>query len=213
MRDKTIPIWLRRLAALSVVASSFVAVGGPIPEYVPLAVTLAAIYVLWRSVERFWRGVAGGLIGGVVAGVLILGPGFRLAMRAVAVMDPFRSPEFSIGGTLLIVIGIGAIMGAIAGSTFQVFRRAWPINSAVFGGGILALVEMISLVFFSGELSEEFFSLGISPWINIPMFGVVMLGFGVAAMAMADLAEQKMFPKRHTTAHAATMVGSSEVHT
>jgi len=51
-------------------------------------------------------------------------------------------------------------------------------------------------VFFSGDISREIFELGISPWINIPLFGLVSLGYGIAAMAVADRAEVGMFQRQ-----------------
>jgi hypothetical protein len=55
---------------------------------------------------------------------------------------------------------------------------------------------MIALTFFAGELSQELFDLGISAWINIPLFSLVALGYGIAAMAVADKAEAAMFTRR-----------------
>jgi hypothetical protein len=140
--------------------------------------------------------VVTGLVGGALAGLLILGPGFRLAMRAVAIMDPVRPEEFTLGGTLFIVVGVGVLLGGIHAVMANLLRKAFSIGSAVGGGSLLAALVMVNLTFFSGEVSDELFSLGISPWINIPLFSMIALAYGIGTMAVADLAEDAMFRRR-----------------
>ena len=188
--------WKSKVAALVIVGMSPVANGGAIPEVVSLLVILIAAIVIWRQMEGFWRTLFAGLAGGAIAGLLILGPGFRLAMRAVALMDPVHPEEFSVGGTLLIVVGIGAIIGGLSALTFHLLRRVFGIQSPIVAGSLLAASEMFTLVFLTGDLSREFFELGISPWINIPLFGVITLAYGIAAMAVADLVEGAVSPSR-----------------
>jgi hypothetical protein len=96
---------------------------GAIPLAVPellgpvwsMAVILIGIGAGWLLVPGFWRSSLYGAIGGVVAGLLVLGPGLRIAMRVVAILDPVRSPEFTVGGTMFIIIGVGVMMGGIFG--------------------------------------------------------------------------------------------------
>lgn len=163
-----------------------------------LLMVLVVVALIWRFYDGFLRTAVGGLVGGAVAGLLVLGPGFRLAMRAVAIMDPGHPEEFSVGGTLFIVVGLGAVLGGIDGVLANLVRRAFNLRSAVFAGSILAVFVMVNLAFFSGEVSDELFQLGLSAWINIPLFSVVALGYGIAAMALADLAEGAMFRRGRT---------------
>lgn len=187
--------WKGKLAAIAVLAASYIGTYDVLMAELGVLLLLVAAVAAWRYVDGFWRIVISGLVGGAVAGLLVLGPGFRLAMRAVAIMDPVHPEEFSIEGTLFIVIGIGAILGGVQGLTTNLARRAFGIDSAVVAGVLLALLEMTFLAFFSGELSQELFELGISPWINIPLFGLYALGYGIAAMALADKAEATMFSR------------------
>jgi len=154
------------------------------------------VILVWRFYDGFWKTVVSGLMGGAVAGLLVLGPGFRLVMRAVAIMDPLQPEEFTIGGTFFIVVGIGVVLGGVNGLVANLLRKVFGIRSAVLAGTLLAAIVMVNLTFFSGDLSRELFDLGISPWINIPLFSVVALGYGIAAMAIADLAERAMFERR-----------------
>lgn len=187
--------WRAKVASAVVLAGSYVAMGDIVIGDLGLVIVLVAAVAAWRYVDGFWRIVVSGLVGGAVAGLLILGPGFRLAMRAVAIMDPVHPEEFSLGGTLFIVIGIGAIMGGVTGTAAHLARRAYGISSAVVAGSLLAALELGGLTFFSGDISRELFDLGISPWINIPLFGLVTLGYAIAAMAVADKAETGMFSR------------------
>lgn len=188
--------WRAKTAALALIPLSYVGISGAMVEFITLPLLGLAGLVIWRELEGFWPALFGGMVGGAVAGLLILGPGFRLAMRAVAIMDAAHPEEFTLEGTLFIVVGIGAIMGGITAMVFQVARRVFRVGSAIVAGSALALTEMVVLTFFSGELSTELSDLGLGIWVNLPLFGLVTLGFGIAAMALADRAEAVMFPHR-----------------
>lgn len=192
--------WKAKTAASAVLLASYVGTNDLLMAELGLALLLVAAIAAWRYVDGFWRIVVAGFVGGAVAGLLILGPGFRLAMRMVAIMDPVHPEEFTFGGTLFIIVGIGAILGGIQGLTAHLARRAFGIDSSVLAGTVLAALLMIMLAFFSGDLSEELFELGISPWINIPLFGLITLGYGIAAMAIAAKAETTMFSRGRTEA-------------
>jgi hypothetical protein len=178
-----------KTAALAVLVASYMGTHDVIAGDLGLALLVVAVFASWRFVDGFWPIVGSGLVGGAVAGLLILGPGFRLAMRAAAIMDPAHPEEFTIGGTLFIVVGIGAILGGVRGATAHLARRAFGIRSAILAGALLATVEMATLALFSGDLSRELFEIGFGAWVNIPLFGLFALGYGIAAMAVADRAE------------------------
>jgi hypothetical protein len=184
-----------KTSAAAVLFLTFVAFGDGFGD-LGLLLLVAALVVAWRSTPGFWRVVVGGVVGGAVAGLLILGPGFRMAMRVVALMDPTLAEEFSIAGTVFIVVGIGAIMGGAQAAVFQLARRAFGIESAVWSGALLGSTLMVDLTFFAGELSDELFELGAGAWVNIPLFGVIAIAFGIAAMAVADRAESVMFRRK-----------------
>lgn len=188
--------WKAKAAASAVLIGSYMGTNDILGAELGLVLLLGAAVAAWRFVDGFWRIAISGFVGGAIAGLLILGPGFRLAMRAVAMMDPVHPEEFTLGGTLFIVVGIGAILGGVQGVTAHLARRAFGMSSAVLAGSILAAMQMTMLTFFSGDLSRELFDLGVSPWINIPLFGLVAWGYGVAAMAVADRAEEAMFSGR-----------------
>jgi hypothetical protein len=57
---------------------------------------------------------------------------------------------------------------------------------------------MVELTFFAGELSQEIFDLGLGAWVNIPLFGLIALGYGIAAMAVADRVESSLPTRRPT---------------
>lgn len=186
---------LARAAAVAALVLTYVVFGDTFGNLGPLLLA-AVLVVAWRGMVGFWRTVVGGLLGGTLAGFLILGPGYRLAMRVVAIMDPTLEVEFSFPGTLLIVIGIGTIMGGVQAAVFQLVRRAFGVESAVWSGVVLGSVLMVDLTFFAGELSDELFELGAGAWVNIPLFGVVSVAYGIAAMAVADRAEAVVFARK-----------------
>lgn len=188
--------WKGRAAALAVLVAVNLEVSGVLGSAIALPLLVVAIAAAWRYTAGFWRIVVSGLVGGALAGLLILGPGFRLAMRAVALMDPTMDPEFTLEGTFFIVIFIGAILGGIQAISGNLLRRFLGIESAVVAGFLLALMVMFGLTFLSGEVSDELFQLGLSPWINIPLFGAIALAYGIAAMALADKFVTHMFPSR-----------------
>ncbi len=141
--------------------------GGP-----PMVVgAIAALLVVWRFLPHFWRTVAMGALAGLIAGVLVLGPGFRLAMRVVAILDPVRVPEFTIDGTFFIMIFVGAILGVFGGLSYAFFDRGLGASRTVTS--LLVSTLMMGFLLLDPGLRQELFELGVGPWVNIPMFGLV----------------------------------------
>ena len=182
--------WKGRFASLSATGTALVAIEDLLPPAISLPLLVLTMTLAWRFTDGFLRTVGYGFVGGAVAGLLIMGPGFRLAMRVVAIMDPTTTPEFSFGGTLFIIVGIGGIFGAIFGAIGNVIRKSVPVPSVVVAGIVLAVVDMTMLLGDPG-LREEFFGLGAGPWLNIPLFGVFVVGYGIAAMTIAGGLERK----------------------
>jgi hypothetical protein len=119
-----------------------------------------------------------GAIAGTLAGVLVLGVGFRLAMRVVAITDPIRTPEFSVEGTAFILVGIGVVFGTVAGAYLGGLRyllRLRRVSVAVVG-----TLVIVPLLFGDSEIRSELFELGLGAWVNIPMFFGVVFAYGWA---------------------------------
>ncbi len=192
--------WQGRLAALGAIAALFLAMGDVLAPAIALPLLALTVGLAWRFTQGFWKTVAFGLAGGVIAGALIMGPGFRLAMRVVAIMDSATTPEFSVEGTGFIVIGIGGIMGGVLGIVGNLIRRLVPIRSVVAAGVVLAGMTMSMLLLDSG-LREEFVELGAGAWVNVPMFGIFVLGYGMAAMAIAEYMERRTANRNRVVIH------------
>jgi len=192
--------WRERASLLALAAVAYLAFGGVLGAELWLAVLVIAVVAAFRFAPGFWRIVLAGLIGGAVSGLLILGPGFRVSMRMVALMDPGRVPEFTPGGTIFIVVALGGVIGALQGGTLSLVRRGTGIRSPIAAGILMGALFMGQLVLMSGDISEEFFELGRGPWVNIPMFSVFAVSYGIAAMALADVLERFRRPARRHTA-------------
>ena len=155
-------------------------------------------------IPGFWRGALHGAIGGVVAGLLVLGPGLRVAMRVVAMVDPARFPEFTIGGTMFIIVGIGAVMGGILGVFGNVSRIGFNIPSRA--AGLVPALLVVMMIGLDSELRGEILELGAGPWLNIPMFGAVAFAYGfVWARVVERLEEGRLAKTRQESSEAATM--------
>ncbi len=191
------------IAALPLAGSELMGPAGAI------AMVLLGLGAGWLLIPGFWRGVLFGAIGGAIAGLLVLGPGLRVAMRVVAVVDPVRSPEFTIGGTMLIIIGIGAVMGGIFGVIGNVSRMGFNIASR--GAGLVPAILVMMMIGLDSELRREILELGVGPWLNIPMFGAVAIGYGAAwALIVGRLERRRRRTKaRHEPAESATMTLSN----
>ncbi len=142
-----------------------------------LGLLVALVVFVW--VARASRGFAGGAfrgaVGGAVAGVLVLGVGLRVAMRVVAIADPLRSPEFSVGGTAFILVGIGLMLGAFSGAYLGGLRHLLEL-----GRGPVVLIgtaALFPLLFGDPETRSELFELGFGAWMNIPMFAFIVVAY------------------------------------
>lgn len=174
-----------------------------------IAVLVIGVGAAWLLIPGFWRSIFHGAIGGVVAGLLILGPGLRLAMRVVAILDPIRSPEFTVGGTLFIIVGLGAIMGGIFGLFGNVARRGFGIPLRVAGMVPALLVAL--MIGLDSEIRREIIELGAGAWLNVPMFAAVAVGYGALWTLVVTRLEVRGVEKkaRHEFAENATMTVSN----
>ncbi len=177
--------WLASVAVTIVVSGlTSILLGGPL-----WVLSVVAIGVGWRYIPGFWRTVGFGLLGGAIAGVAVLGPGFRLSMRVVAILDPIRNVEFTLGGTLFIVIGVGLIIGGVFGLAAALLRRAFELPGRVMAVGMTAVI--MGLLLADTGLRSEFVDLGAGPWLNIPMFGAVVFCYAIVANRLIDRFAQR----------------------
>ncbi|HUP17874.1 MAG TPA: hypothetical protein VM848_17730 [Acidimicrobiia bacterium] len=163
----------------------------------------------WWLVPRFWSGVLYGAIGGVVSGLLILGPGLRLAMRVVALIDPLRSPEFTMEGTMFIVIFVGGFFGSIFGIAGNLARRGLELRS-IMASAIVPAVAVLAVLLTTEELRMELFDLGAGARMNIPMFGMVSLLYGVGAMATAMRLQERRASKPPAGEDVSTLASNTD---
>jgi hypothetical protein len=191
-------------AAIAVRATGW---SGPVGSQAAVVVGIGAA---WLLVPGFWRVLWHGAIGGAVAGLVLLGPGLRVAMRVVAILDPVRTTEFTFGGTMLIIIGLGVMMGGIFGVIGGLARRGFDIPSRV--AGLVPALLVALLIGLDSELRGEIVELGAGPWLNVPMFGVVALGYGgLWARVVVRLESRRIDKKaRHAITESATMALSTQ---
>lgn len=162
------------LAAASGPAAIFVGdlLLGPIGA---LAIVGGGVAIGWKYVPDFWRIVFRAAVAGGLAGVLVLGPGYRLAMRIVAILDESTTPEFTIGGTMFVIVGIGAMFGGITATWVTLITRAYAARTAV--AVTMLTVVVIGILFVDSEVFRELTQLGPGPVLNVPMFLGVTVGW------------------------------------
>ncbi|HEY4606334.1 MAG TPA: hypothetical protein VIH55_01695 [Acidimicrobiia bacterium] len=197
--------WKPTLGALIFIAAIPVAVSELLGPVWSVAMVLIGFGAGWLLVPGFWRSLGHGVIGGVVAGLLVLGPGLRIAMRVVAILDPVRSPEFTFGGTMFIIIGVGVMMGGTFGVIGNFARQGFGIPSRA--AGLIPALLVALMIGLDGELRSEIVELGAGPWLNIPMFGAAAIGYGALWTRVVTRLETRAIEKkaRHESAESATM--------
>lgn len=180
---------VQRAVLVGVVAAAVLSM----TSLVPLAgelLLLIGIGLGWWLVPGFWRSVLFGAIGGIGSGILVLGVGLRVTMRVVAILDPVRTPEFTLEGTMFILIGIGAIFGGIVGILANLAKRGLRLSSMTTVA-ILPSAAAMSLLFVDDEIRRELFELGLGAWVNIPMFGLVAILYGAAVGVTTRFLEER----------------------
>lgn len=196
--------WKPAVGALISIAAIPLAASEVLGPVWSLAVVLVGIGAGWLLVPGFWRSSLHGAIGGVAAGLLVLGPGLRVAMRVVAIIDPVRSPEFTIDGTVFIMV-LGGMMGGTFGVVGNIVRNAFNVPSR--GTSLLVAVQVMLMIGLSSELRGEIVELGAGPWLNIPMFGAVAIGYGALWIRVVTRIERRRIDgtERHSAVEDATM--------
>lgn len=188
---------LALIVAGSIPLALFVGSLSPIGE-VGLILMVAVLVFASRQVSRFRWDLLRGAVAGALAGLVVLGPGFRLAMRVVAITDAERVPEFTLGGTMFIVIGIGLVFGAVAGAYFVSAGRLLRLRRMTIS--VIATVGIMVFLFGDSELRSELTDLGLGGWANIPMFGLVVFTYCWALDAAARRLERWATDRRRMDA-------------
>lgn len=176
-----------RALGLVIIALGIVGPLSPVGGAAEFLLIAVLVFCVWRVPLFGWNMLKGGA-GGAVAGVVVLGPGLRLAMRTVAIADPVRETEFTIGGTLFVVIGLGLVFGAISGSYFVPVGRMLGL-----WGAKLAILPMVGILMFllrDSVLRSELTDLGFGAWMNVPMFSAIAFAYGWAALRFVDRIER-----------------------
>lgn len=197
--------WKPQLGALLFIAAIPLSASGLMGTAWSIAVILIGTGAGWLLVPGYWRSSLHGAIGGVIAGLVVLGPGLRIAMRVVAILDPIRSPESTVEGTMFIIIGVGVVMGGIFGVVGNVVRGGFEIRS--MRAGLFPALLVMLMIGLDSELRNEIVELGAGAGLNIPMFGAVALGYGTLWIRVVTRLEMRRVEReaRHETAESATM--------
>lgn len=165
-------------APLAIIA----ALAGATPILLPAAAAGVGSIVLGaRRAPGFWRKLAAGAAGGALAGLLVLGPGMRIAMRLVAIADPARRPEFTLEGTMFIIVFLGLMMGATFGIAIGLLDRVVDRRWLTLGISLLGIASL----FINDELRRELLELGFGWPVNIPLFWSVFYGWANLSARMA----------------------------
>ncbi len=172
---------------------------GAISPIGELAFLVAFAGFVWaaRAAAGFAGSAFRGAVAGAVAGMLVMGVGFRLAMRVVAISDPNRTPEFSAGGTAFIVIGLGLMLGAFAGGYLGGLRHLLGLERVATA--VIATVVLTPILFGDSEIFEELVELGLGAWVNIPMFVSIVFAYGWAQDGVARRLDRWAAAKRTTS--------------
>jgi len=185
MREKRTPAALiLPVAALAIPFGNILGLpfDGETRPIVVVALLGMAVLVSWRLVPQFFLTIVVGAFAGAMAGAVILGPGFRIAMRIVAVLEPTRITEFTVGGTFFIIAGIGGVLGAMIGLASVLIRRG--LGLARLGGAVVATTLVMAFLVADSELRSELFGLGVGGWMNAPMFGAIAACYGYATQRL-----------------------------
>lgn len=120
--------------------------------------------------------MANGLVSGLVAGILIVGIGGRLAMRFIALLDG-RQGGFSWGGTLDVLV-FGLITGGISGCFYGIVEKYIFSNTLLNGVvyGILLFLALLILPISGKGAAKGFPDRQMEIYL---IFGVVLVLYGI----------------------------------
>ncbi len=151
---------------------------------------------------RFLRGLGITVLANVAAGVAT-GTGARLAMRVVALTDDDPGTTFTLGGTFGILFAVTLFSTPVA-LLFVALRRK-ILGSDLRKGLVLGAVVVLfpGLPFVLPEAAQ----IG-HWWLNVPMFGGLLVGWGVLLSVAAGWLDRRL-PGADQTGLAADQAASS----
>ncbi|HEY8786048.1 MAG TPA: hypothetical protein VIN63_06185 [Candidatus Limnocylindria bacterium] len=148
-----------------------------------------------RTPEIF-REIAAGSLSGIVVGIVVGGLGSRLVMRLSAIAagsvvqgvttaNGNRVGEITVGGTIALII-FGGVFAGIFGGLLYASVRPWLAPFArwrglIFGLGLLGLAGSLIL-----DAANSDFIVLRPPLLNVTMFAVLFLIFGIALVPVFD---------------------------
>jgi len=149
------------------------------------------------TLVRYVRGIAIAIVGGVVAGPLVLGLGGRLAMRLTAATSDDRVQgtlteaeetvgEITLGGTIGLVIFVGVFGGLMGGFLYMLIRR-WLRGPAWRAGGVVGVLGLAAFGRLAALDPESVDFELLSPrWLAVLLFVVLAPLFGIVLAALIE---------------------------
>jgi hypothetical protein len=142
------------------------------------------------------REIAAGSLSGIAVGIVVGGLGSRLVMRlsamaagslvqGVTTANGNRVGEITVGGTIGLII-FGGVFAGIFGGLLYASVRPWLAPFArwrglIFGLGLLGLAGSLIL-----DAANSDFIVLRPPLLNVTMFAVLFLIFGIAVVPVFD---------------------------
>jgi hypothetical protein len=150
-----------------------------------------------ESLLRYLRGVAIAVVGGAIAGPLILGLGGRLAMRITAATSDDRVQgalteaeetvgEITLGGTIDLVLFVGLFGGLIGGLLYMGIRR-W-LRGPAWRAGLVMGTLGLAVVGRAAALDPDSvdFALLSPRWLAVLLFVLLALFYGIVLVALIE---------------------------
>ena len=123
--------------------------------------------------EAAFRDLGNATLAGLATGVLVGGVGGRIAMRVSAIAAG-SDGRFTIGGTLGLVIILGAVSGLV--------------------GGVVLFAAVLPLMGLTTVVTSESRNFRDSPELNVAMFAALFVALG-AVVVLAEASSSRVLPK------------------
>lgn len=157
------------------------------------------------------RSIFSGGLAGLLAGILFLGIGSRLAMRIVAILNPENAGTrtdageivgaITVGGTVALVIFMGIFGGIFAGGIWVLVRERLPNSLSLrlpLAGVAATVIGSFALI----DANNSDFRLFDPVGFNLVMF-MVLVGLTGSATAYGDWTLQRRLPSSQAAGLAA----------
>lgn len=148
-----------------------------------------------------FREITRGGLAGLIVGVLLAGVGGRLVMRLAAVLVPSadgaftengnRIGDITLGGSLGIIIAIGLLFGAVAGSLWVVIRPWLPRSRLAAATVTIPVAVALGTRGLVEARNEDFEVLGHDPLV-VASLVIVVAAFGPALVLVDAWLDQRL---------------------